>query len=68
MDNLDKERKQQERQPAETQEEATADLNRIRTALTSHWENGQRTLIIARGARHHPAHALAHRPKCGDPS
>ena len=45
VDRLDKERKQQVREPAETQEEATADLNRIRTALTSHWENGQRTMI-----------------------
>jgi hypothetical protein len=38
VDRIDIQRKQVKRKPAETQEEATADLQRIRVALRAEWE------------------------------
>jgi hypothetical protein len=49
VDRIDKERKTQKRKPAETQEEATEDLQRIRKALRDEWERiqAQDTLNVA---------------------
>ena len=49
VDRIDKERKTQKRKPAESQEEATADLQRIRAALRKEWERiqAQETLNVA---------------------
>jgi hypothetical protein len=49
VDRIDRERKQLKRKPAENQEEATADLQRIRAALRDEWERiqTQDTLNVA---------------------
>ena len=49
VDRIDRERKQLKRKPAENQEEATADLQRIRKALRDEWERiqAQETLNVA---------------------
>ena len=49
VDRIDRERKQLKRKPAENQEEATADLQRIRAALRDEWERiqAQDTLNVA---------------------